>query len=27
VPDQDLRISLRHIPALPMDRMRVAMRA
>jgi fatty-acid peroxygenase len=27
VPEQDLRISLRHIPALPMDRMRVQMRA
>ncbi|MBM7502974.1 cytochrome P450 [Agromyces aurantiacus] len=27
VPEQDLRISLRHIPALPMDRMRVTMRA
>ncbi|MEI5584394.1 cytochrome P450, partial [Agromyces sp. CCNWLW208] len=27
VPDQDLRISLRHIPALPMDRLRVQMRA
>lgn len=26
VPDQDLRISLRHIPALPMDRLRVQMR-
>ena len=26
VPEQDLRISLRHIPALPMDRMRITMR-